>query len=122
MNWTTFLLTLALAYAAYYGLNLLFDLLIGRKPPASQDNDEVLFFEEHTEPQLIDYQEEPEPVAQPEPEPETEPQDTPRPAGRKTVQQDIASAIIHATGAVGLKQLFNLAKDDLIEHTRAIPY
>lgn len=120
MNWTSFLLTLALAYLAYYGLNLLFDLLIARKPPVSEDDGEVLFFEEHTEPQLIDYQEEPEPVALPEPEPE--PHDAPQPLPRKNSQQDIASAIIHATGAVGLKQLFNLAKDDLIEHTRTIPY
>lgn len=118
MNWTTFLLTLTLVYAAYYGLNLLFDLLITRKPPASQDNDEILFFEEHTEPQLIDYKEEPEPADLPEPEP----QDVPLPPAEKNGQQNIASAIIHATGAIGLKQLFNLAKDDLIEHTRAIPY
>ncbi|VTP91428.1 hypothetical protein [Sphingobacterium daejeonense] len=118
MNWTTFLLTLTLAYAAYYGLNLLFDLLITRKPPASQDNDEILFFEEHTEPQLIDYQEEPEPVVPPEPEP----REVPQPPVGKNGQQNIASAIIHATGAVGLKQLFSLAKGDLIEHTRAIPY
>lgn len=118
MNWTTFLLTLTLAYAVYYGLNLLFDLLIARRPPTSQDNDEVLFFEEHTQPQLIDYQEEPETDALPEPEPQEEPQ----PPAEKIGQRDIASAIIHATGAVGLKQLFNLAKNDLIEHTRAIPY
>lgn len=118
MNWTTFLLTLTLAYAAYYGLNLLFDLLITRKPPASQDNDEILFFEEHTEPQIIDYQEEPEPVVPPE----AEPREVPQPSVEKNGQRNIASAIIHATGAVGLKQLFNLAKDDLIEHTRAIPY
>lgn len=118
MNWTTFLLTLTLAYAAYYGLNLLFDLLITRKPPASQDNDEILFFEEHTEPQLIDYQEEPESVDPPEPEP----REVPKLSVEKNGQQNIASAIIHATGAIGLKQLFTLAKDDLIEHTRAIPY
>jgi len=116
MNWTTFLLTLTLAYAVYYGLNLLFDLLIARRPPTSQDNDEVLFFEEYTPPQLIDYQEEPETDALPEP------QEEPQPPAEKIGQRDIASAIIHATGAVGLKQLFNLAKDDLIEHTRAIPY
>lgn len=120
MNWTTFLLTLTFAYATYYGLNLLFDLLITRKPPASQDNDEILFFEEHTEPQLIDYQEEPEPVAVAEPE--TEALEESQPPAGKSGQQNIASSIIHATGAVGLKQLFNLAKGDLIEHTRAIPY
>ncbi|MEN5057142.1 hypothetical protein [Sphingobacterium kitahiroshimense] len=118
MNWTTFLLTLTLAYAAYYGFNLLFDLLHARRPPASNDSDEVLFFEEHTEPQLIDYQEEPEAITLREPEA----QEVPQPPTRKNGPQEIASSIIHATGAVGLKQLFNLAKEDLIEHTRAIPY
>jgi hypothetical protein len=33
MNWTNFLLTLTLVYLAYYGFNLLYDLLMKRKPP-----------------------------------------------------------------------------------------
>lgn len=120
MNWTSFLLTLSLAYLIYYGLNLLFDLLIAHRPPNSEDNSEVLFFEEHSEPQLIDYPETPELTLHLKPE--TEKQKIPPSPTVAIDKQDITSSIIQATGAVNLKQLFNLAKDNLIEHTRAIPY
>ena len=53
MNWTSFLITLALAYMAYYGLNLLFDLLISRKPPKTDSTGDVLFFDEDIRPEII---------------------------------------------------------------------
>ena len=113
MTWTSFIVTLILAYLVYYGLNLFLDLLIGRKPATSESENEVLFFEENNAPEAISYKQET------EPEPVT--QSAESDSVGNTVRS-IAPGLLDATGAVGLKQLFNLAKDDLIEYTKAIPY
>ena len=111
MTWTSFIIILVLMYLVYYGLNLLFDLLLDRKATPLESKSEELFFEERITPELITYdkQVEPEPVAHPE--------DT-----GDNALRSITSGLIQATGAVALKQLFSRAKDDLIEYTKAIPY
>lgn len=115
MNWTNFFLILTLSYLSYYGLNLLYDLFMGRKPSSSPGKDDTLFFEEDIQPQIITY--------------------TPGPAADQAVEENepIAATIlpktsrsiagnVFSTGAVSLKELFNLAKNNLIEHTSTIPY
>lgn len=111
MTWTSFIITLVLAYLVYFGLNVLFDLLMGRKQATSNPENEELFFEERVSPEPITYVE----------QAETSPAVQPEEAGGSTIQS-ITSGLIQATGAVGLKQLFSRAKDDLIEYTKAIPY
>ncbi|MBE8714834.1 hypothetical protein [Sphingobacterium hungaricum] len=121
MNWTNFLLTLTLLYLSYYGLNLLYDLFRARKATRHDSAGEVLFFDEDVKPQLILPKEE-----QPEDldsstegiEVESIPQITALPSPQVVPSSDL----IQSTGAVGLKELFNLAKDNLIEFTGAISY
>ncbi|MES2446616.1 MAG: hypothetical protein V4546_05505 [Bacteroidota bacterium] len=114
MTWTHFLLILLMIYLAYYGLNVLYDLVMARKLPAGENDQEVLFFNEENSPELITYEEEAEMPAQIA-APETAEAPAPNPSG-------FSSGMLRSTGAVGIKELFNLAKDDLIEYTRAIPY
>jgi hypothetical protein len=114
MTWTNFLLILLVIYLTYYGLNVIFDLFMARKQPGSESDQDVLFFNEDISPELITYEEESEAPAPPSllenPEPDT------------SKQSNFNSGLLRSTGAVGIKELFNLAKDDLIEYTRAIPY
>lgn len=115
MNWTSFLLTLTLIYLAYYGLNLLYDLLMSRKSPASDSKGDTLFFEEDIQPEIIEY------IEQPTVEPELATDEPSEPITPKVAPVGIPGNVI-STGAVGIKDLFNLAKSNLIEHTSAIPY
>lgn len=122
MNWTNFLLTLTLLYLSYYGINLLYDMLRARKPLKDVSADELLFFDQETNPQLII--------------PNQEPLEDYDGSSDQVIDIDLdepkletadryvnaSSNLIHSTGAVGLKELFNLAKDNLIEYTGAISY
>jgi len=114
MTWTNFLLILLVTYLTYYGLNVIFDLFMARKQPGSESDQDVLFFNEDNSPELITYEEELETPAPPSVSENLEP-DAPK-------QSSFTSGLLRSTGAVGIKELFNLAKDDLIEYTRAIPY
>ena len=119
MNWTTFLLTIAFAYLAYYGLNLLYDLLMTRRVPKTDSARDLLFFDEDVRPEII------EPADDPAPETETAPSarhDPPQAPPSPISPQPGLSGPIRSTGAVGLRELFNLAKDNLIEYTGAITY
>lgn len=124
MNWTSFLVTLALAYLAYYGLNLLFDLLISRKPPKADSPGDVLFFDEHVRPEIIVPAEVPSPQAETEPDVAAQPEMASAAQPTETLDEPPAqlSGPIRSTGAVGIKELFNLAKDSLIEYTGEISY
>ncbi|SDF11746.1 hypothetical protein SAMN05216464_11320 [Mucilaginibacter pineti] len=107
MTWTSFAVILLLCYLAYYGLNLLFDLVIHKPPAAEYAAHEELVFQESFPPQQIAYQAE-EPLVSD--------------AEAETPATAISSGPVHGTGAVGILQLLSLAKDDLIEYTKAIPY
>lgn len=124
MNWTSFLVTLALAYMAYYGLNLLFDLLISRKPPKADNPGDVLFFDEDVKPEIIVPTEQPSPQAVTEQVTVVQPEMPSAPQATETRNEPPPqlSGSIRSTGAVGLKELFNLAKDNLIEYTGEISY
>lgn len=114
MTWTNFLLILLVMYLAYYGLNVIFDLFMSRKKPAYESGNDVLFFNEDVSPELITYEEGSEAQAALPALVNQEP--------KVTKQPNFTSGLLTTTGSVGIKELFNLAKNDLIEFTKAIPY
>lgn len=130
MNWTTFLIALALCYLAYYGFNLLYDLLMSRRQPPEESPGELLFFDRDDRPQLIvpeetgddlsedDAMEADEPVALPPRQTETPPNSPLLPPAATTG----ISGTIRSTGAVGLRELFGMAKENLFEYTGGITY
>jgi hypothetical protein len=110
MTWTTFGLWISLAYLAYYGLNLAFDLLISSRSSPAGSAQEELFFEESAEPELVSYLQDA-PIEQ-----------IPAIGSAEPVRGVLSSGQIQATGAVSIAELLIRAKDELIEHTRAIAY
>jgi hypothetical protein len=120
MNWTNFLLTLTLVYLAYYGFNMLYDLLMKRKPPKADTTGDLLFFDEDVRPEIVELTDEPEPepaeIVPPEPQQEQ------RIATATASPPQGLSGIIHATGGVSIQGLYNLLKDDVIEYTGDISY
>jgi len=110
MTYTTFLLILLQIYLVYYALNIAYDLVMTRKESGEKIDTNELFFEDDGVPELIiDDELEDKAVVQ-----------NNLPA--EQIQPAISSGILNSTGAVDIKQLFALAKDDLIECTKAIPY
>lgn len=112
MSWTTFTLSLVLAYLIYYVMNLLYDRWLVGKVGVTAPIEEKLYFEDDVVPELIvleesDHEEELGSVAamQTAPAPSTS-----------------ISSVAESTGGVSLGELMRLAKDNLIEHTRAISY
>lgn len=108
MSWINFLTVIFIVYLFYYCLNLFFDLFLSPRFPVGEISEDELFFTETHTPELITAQGKAEPIIE---EAETE----------KPIVY-IPSGPINATGGISLKHLFSLAKDNLIEHTRAIPY
>lgn len=107
---------LAGIYLAYYGLNLVFDLLNAKeRGPGNSDDDEGVLHFSHEEPELI--------------VPEEKISDaglatdlSSGEAGLETADNVGSSVKGTLSTALSLKELFALAKDDLIEYTRAISY
>lgn len=122
MNWTNFLITLTLAYLAYYGFNLLYDLLVARKLPKADSTDEVLYFDEDATPEIVEPSDIPSPETGPATAAQSEsPEPAPATAAPPMPPQGL-SGKLWSTGAVGIKELFGLAKDNLIEYTGEISY
>lgn len=102
MTWIKFIYWLTGLYAFYYLLNILWDVLRTKRAGSVETTPE-LHFEEAVTPRTVT-------VTAPEPEkPE---------AGKKGKTDPVASAI----GGVGLKDLFNLAKAELIAYNRAVTF
>lgn len=110
MNWTHFILLLTGTYLLYYSLNIAADVLRAGKTPARPDAGETFVFDDDTEPQLIAYEEAPQPVPAPE---KTAPKPEP---------VSLPAAAPEYNGALSLKELFRAAQSNLIEFTGAIPY
>ena len=111
MSWTNFLIVIFIVYLVYYSLNLLFDLLISSKPTQGEIAEDELFFSQTFSPELISAEETKE-IAENQ-------KDNP---GDSRPSSILSPSPISSSGGVALKQLFSLAKNNLIEHTRAIPY
>lgn len=110
MTWTTFAVTLLLAYLAYYGLNILFDVLISPRKKSNLDQQQELTFEEPSEAELISYT----------------PEQFSTEVSLSAVMTPALSAVlpgkIHSTGGISIAEMLLRAKDDLLEFTKAIPY
>lgn len=113
MKWTTFLLYLSAFYVSYYFLNILFDLYKSKRAGPDYEDSDTLFFSESLEPELVvpgeaslsDEREGDTAASRPEIMPEVYP-----------------GTVMQSTGGEQLKDIFTLAKLDIIEHTRFIPY
>lgn len=110
MNWTHFILFLTGMYLLYYGLNIAADVLRAGKTPDRPDAGETFVFDDDIEPQLIAYEEAPQPAQAPE-------QNVPKPE-----PVSLPAAAPEYGGALSLRELFRAAQQNLIEFTGAIPY
>ncbi|MCX2584308.1 hypothetical protein [Pedobacter sp. MR22-3] len=110
MSWTNFLILIFIIYILYYALILFFDLFISPKATTGDIAEDELFFSQTFAPELIT------PVEEPEASTVSDEADA------RGLKAGLSSGTISSSGGVGLKQLFSLAKNNLIEHTRAIPY
>ncbi|KRT17745.1 hypothetical protein ASU31_00150 [Pedobacter ginsenosidimutans] len=108
MSWINFLTVIFIVYLVYYCLNLFYDLFLSPRVPLGEICEDELFFTETYTPELITAKKMVEPVFE---DPEREKPIVYFPSGP-----------INASGGISLKHLFSLAKDNLIEHTRTIPY
>jgi hypothetical protein len=93
MTWIKFALWLCGPYAFYYGGLVLWDLFRSSKLPAAEDSHELTFVES------------------------AEPQRTDTDSGTEYFPSALTSS-----GGVNLKQLFNLAREEAIEYTRAVSF
>ncbi|MCX2575728.1 hypothetical protein [Pedobacter sandarakinus] len=110
MSWTNFLAIIFIVYLVYYLLNLFFDLFLSQRGTVDETAVDELFFAQTFTPELITLEEKAEEAVATD----SEKKEKPGPY--------LPTGPISSSGGIGLKQLFSLAKDNLIEHTRAIPY
>lgn len=108
MSWIDFLTVIFIVYLVYYCLNLFFDLFFSPRVPIGEMSEDELFFTQTHTPELITAEKKAEPVFDE--------------AEKEKPLVYFPSGPINASGGISLKHLFSLAKDNLIEHTRAIPY
>jgi len=93
MTWIKFALSLSGIYAAYYAALILWDVIRnGRRPPGNDIHE--LTFVEHIEPVRAEID---------------------------AVPEFYPSAVI-SSGGQSLKQIFNLAKEEVIEFTRGVSF
>jgi hypothetical protein len=114
-TWTQFLTAMATAYFGYYSLNLIADMMRqGRTATATRDEPDELFFDD----------EEPPVVALPESEADEDTSEESQPEQEAPVSEEpvVLGGPVESTGAVSIRELFQLARMDLIEYTRTIPY
>jgi hypothetical protein len=110
MNWTQFLSGVAVCYALYYGLNLLYDLFRARGERRDSGQAEELVIANETAPVSVGV-----------------PPQGGAPADEGTTMEPTArtalsSGPLQSTGGVDIRQLFALAQADVIQYTKAIPY
>ncbi|MFC4143542.1 hypothetical protein ACFSNA_02480 [Pedobacter mendelii] len=108
MSWINFLTVIFILYLVYYCLNLFFDLFLSPRVSNGEISEDELYFTETSTPELITAERKAEPAIE-----ET---------GKENPVVYFPGGPINASGGISLKHLFSLAKDNLIEHTRAIPY
>lgn len=97
MNWTKFISWVLGLYALYYVLNILWDVWRAQRLPGGTVTEELYF--EAPEPQRVTAEEPAKTVAKVKGEPATS-----------------------AIGGVNLKDLFNLAKAEVIAYNRAVTF
>lgn len=114
-TWTQFLTGVATGYFGYYSLNLIADMMRRtRTAAATEDQPEELFFDDEEAPILVLPSGTADEGASGEPDIEEE--------SAPPVVPTVIGGPVESTGAVSIRELFQLARMDLIEYTRAIPY
>jgi len=115
MNWNHFILLLTGIYLGYYAINIVADLFLKKKPQGEIVDQDVLFFSEDTQPEIIIYDDEPEQTV-----------DTTAATRQNLPAQEPAQTYpapaMESTGAVSLKELIRVAQAGLLQYTKAIPY
>jgi hypothetical protein len=115
MNWNHFILLLTGIYLGYYAVNILADLYLKQKPPAGETDQDVLFFSEDSQPEIIVYDDEPDQKVNADTSPQQE-------SAAQEPEQAYPSPVLASTGAVSLKELMRVAQAGLLQYTKAIPY
>ena len=109
MSWTHFLTWLGAAYALYYGLNLTFDHLKSpMKSLGSEDHDAVLFYAAE-EPVLVSDE-------------VVDPFAAESPVSTDSSSEYLSSGQTGSNAAVNLHEIQELARQELIEYKKKIPY
>lgn len=115
MNWNHFILLLTGIYLGYYAINILADLYLKGRSHSEEDDQDVLFFSEDAEPEIIIYDDTPDQPVSPDPASKSS-----LPA--QEPQQVYPATKIESTGAVSLKELMRVAQQGVLQYTKAIPY
>lgn len=115
MNWNHFLLLLIGIYLGYYAVNILTDLYLKQTAPGGETDQDVLFFSEDSQPEIIVYDDNPEPLV-------TKNQELQPASPEPDAQKSYPIPPLVSTGAVSLKELNKVALAGLLQYTKAIPY
>lgn len=115
MNWNHFILLLTGIYLGYYAVNILADLYLKKKSQTITEDQDVLFFSEESQPEIILYDEEPEQIVNEASAPQEN-------LPRQEIAESYPAPALESTGAVSLKELIRVAQAGLIQYTKAIPY
>lgn len=108
MSWTSFLLWLGATYMFYYAINLLYDYLPSKAVNLEEDEAQSVLYFETNEPLPIHL--------------ETETNNQVENGAPEIENHYLYSGQITSTGAVSLQQIQELARDELIEFKKKIPY
>ena len=115
MNWNHFILLLIGIYLGYYAVNIIADLYLKKKPQGLEADQDILFFSEDSQPEIIIYDDEPEQTATTAAEKEPN-------LSTETPTQIYPAPEMESTGAVSLKDLIKVAQAGVLQFTKAIPY
>ena len=117
MNWTKFLLNLTLIYLLYYSVNVLIDFLKLRKDAVgnSLPDSDTLFFSDDIVPTLVELE-----AVDPEPPPVHQPVNQQKEESERGGAMPLAK--FESTGGVPIKDIWGLARADLIHYTKGIHY
>lgn len=113
MNWFNFLLSLAIGYAIYYVLNILYDLYLSSPKPTSQSDSHEIIIPRPAAPVKVS-------LASSEIKVSSMIPIEQYPADQSSTV--LKSAQLESTGGVSINELFSLMQSQVIEYTKAIPY
>ncbi|WP_158826950.1 hypothetical protein [Mucilaginibacter lacusdianchii] len=115
MNWHHFILLLTGIYLGYYAVNIVADLYLKKTPVRKTLDQDVLFFSEDAQPEIILYDDSPEPLV-------TTNDQLPNGLALEGQPSAYPAPVIEATGAVSLREIIQVAQAGLVQYTKAIPY
>lgn len=99
MNWNHFILLLTGIYLGYYAVNIIADLYLKKKPQGEINDQDILFFSEESQPEIIIYDDEPEQAAA------TTATEQQRDLPAQAPSQVYPAPLMESTGAISLKDI-----------------